>query len=48
MRRRGPYVEVNPFQNLPGLYSESKQRFYREQSVASGSLRVKLRDSNEG
>lgn len=29
-------VEVNPFQNLPGLYSVAKQKFYREQSAAAG------------
>jgi len=30
-------ISVNPFQNLAGLYSEAKQKFYREQSAAAGS-----------
>lgn len=40
-------ISVNPFQNLPGLYSESKQRFYREQSVASGG-RISFRIHGTG
>ncbi|CAE7667888.1 XI-K [Symbiodinium pilosum] len=28
---------VNPFQNLPGLYSEAKQKFYRDRSAAAGA-----------
>ncbi|CAJ1390721.1 unnamed protein product [Effrenium voratum] len=30
-------ISVNPFQNLPGLYTEAKQKFYRERSAAAGS-----------
>lgn len=30
-------ISVNPFQNLPGLYSVAKQKFYREQSAAAGN-----------
>ena len=29
-------TEVNPFQDLPGLYSEAKQKFYRDRSAAAG------------
>ncbi|OLP80568.1 Myosin-6 [Symbiodinium microadriaticum] len=28
---------VNPFQNLAGLYSEAKQKFYRDRSAAAGA-----------
>ena len=31
--------QVNPFQNLAGLYSEAKQTFYREQSAAAGLVK---------
>uniref|UniRef100_A0A7S4RTN0 Myosin motor domain-containing protein n=1 Tax=Alexandrium monilatum TaxID=311494 RepID=A0A7S4RTN0_9DINO len=30
-------ISVNPFANLPGLYSEQKQKFYRDRSAAVGS-----------
>lgn len=35
-------ISVNPFQNLPGLYNEAKQKFYRDRAAAVGTGDVQV------
>jgi len=35
-------ISVNPFANLPGLYNETKQKFYRDRAAAAGAGDVQV------